>query len=89
MVISFKVIYRTSYKKNKQSTKKSKAVFYRRKYPSNSGNIAHAHIILALDWKKIRERKVFLLKKIEGDSEFDVIRSDEIGYFIANNIISS
>ena len=69
--------------------KNVKAVFYRRKYQWNSGNISHAHIILAVDFKKLSEEESVFVKRLGQGSVFDVIRSDKIDYFIANNTISS
>ena len=43
--------------------KNVKTVFYIREYQSNSGNLAHAHIILAVDIEKLSEEEMFLLKK--------------------------
>ena len=40
--------------------KNMKAVFSRRDYQSNSGNLVHAHIIIAVDWDKLSEEESFL-----------------------------
>ena len=69
--------------------KKSKVLFSRRDYQSNSENIAHALIILAVDCEKPSEEERVLFKKLGQDSVFDVIISDEIEDFIEKNIISS
>ena len=41
----------------------TKAVFYKREYQSNSGNLAHAHIILAVDIEKLSEEENVFVKK--------------------------
>ena len=43
--------------------KNVKVVFYRREYQSNSGNLAHAHIILAVDIEKLSEEENVYVKK--------------------------
>ena len=60
----FKYISIFSHEKSKQSIQNVKAVFSRRNYQSNSGNIAYSHIILAVDWEKIiEEESVFVIFK--------------------------
>ena len=42
----------------------AKEVFDRREYQSNSGNLAHAHIILAVDIEKLSEEENVFVKKL-------------------------
>ena len=50
-----------SHKNFKQSIQNVRAVLYRREYQFNFGNIAHADIILAIDWDKLSEEESFFV----------------------------
>ena len=62
MGIIFKTISRLSHKILISPYKNVKSVFSRREYQPKSGNLAHAHIILAVDWEKLSEKGTVSVK---------------------------
>ena len=69
--------------------KNVKALFSRREYQSNSGNLAHAHIILAVDWDQLDDNQRHFVKNLGRASVFDTVRSNEIPDYIRRKIISN
>ena len=53
----FKDISILSHKNSKQSIQNVRAVLSRRGYQFNFGNLAHADIILVIDWEKLSEEE--------------------------------
>jgi predicted GIY-YIG superfamily endonuclease len=69
--------------------KNVKATFSRREYQSNSGNLGHAHIILAINWDRLTDEECEFVKNLARGSIFDVVRSDEIQDYIDRELIKS
>ena len=67
--------------------KNVKATFSRREYQSNSGNLAHAHIILAVNWLKLTEEQKVFVENLAKCSIFDVVKSNDIGNYLERGII--
>jgi predicted GIY-YIG superfamily endonuclease len=66
-----------------------KATFARREYQSNSGNLAHSHIIIGINEAELtREQKAFV-DNLACGSVFDVVRCDNIEKYIKKGIIHS
>ena len=69
--------------------KNAKATFSRREYQSNSGNLAHSHIILAINWERLIIEEREFVENLARGSVFDVVHSDDITEFINNEYILS
>ena len=65
------------------------ATFARREYQSNSGNLAHSHIILAVDWEVLSTEEKQFVENLACGSAFDVVKSCDIQKYIDLNLISS
>ena len=63
------------------------AHFARREYQSESGNVAHSHIILAVDEKKLTEEELEFVNNLARGSIFDVVKSEDINDFIDRGLI--
>ena len=64
-----------------------KAIFGRREYQSESGNVAHSHIILAIDWPNLSDDEKKYVENLARGSIFDVVRSHEIDEYIEKKFI--
>ena len=69
--------------------KKVKATFARREYQSNSGNLAHSHIILAVDKELLTPKECEFVDNLGCASVFDVVKSENIEEYLEEGIISS
>ena len=66
-----------------------KATFSRREYQSNSGNLSHAHIIIAVNWDALTVEERDFVNNLARGSVYDVVRSHEIPDYIDQELINS
>jgi predicted GIY-YIG superfamily endonuclease len=69
--------------------KKVNATFSRREYQSYSGNVAHSHIILAVDYKSLTEEESEFVNNLANGSVFDVVKSENIHEYVEKHLIPS
>ena len=65
------------------------ATFSRREYQSNSDNLTHSHIILAINWECLTIEEREFVENLARGSVFDAVRLAEILEFINNEYILS
>ena len=66
-----------------------KATFARREYESNSGNLTHSHIIIAINKKELSNEQIEFVNNLACGSVFDMVRSKDIYNYIQKKIIKS
>ena len=69
--------------------KRVHATFSRREYQSFSGNLSHAHIILAIHWSALTTEEREFVKNLAKGSIFDVVKSEDIEKYKEMRLISS
>ena len=62
------------------------ASFARREYQSESGNVAHSHIILAVDESQLSMEELEFVNNLAAGSIFDVVKCDDIQEYIDRGI---
>ena len=67
--------------------KKVAAMFARREYQSESGNVAHSHIILAVDEDQLSDEELEFVNNLAVGSIFDVVKCDDVEDYIKRGII--
>ena len=67
--------------------KKVAAVFARREYQKESGNVAHSHIILAVDEENLTAEELNFVHNLAAGSIFDVVKSSDINDYIDRGLI--
>lgn len=65
------------------------ALFARKEYQSEVGNLSHIHAILKVKWESLSEEEREFVKLLIRASVCDIIRTDEVEYYISQGIISS
>lgn len=65
------------------------ALFARKEYQQDVGNLSHIHAILKISWEKLSEdEKKFVLELVRA-SVVDIIRTDELDHFMKEKLIKS
>ena len=75
-------------KKSKSSPYKNVfAIFARKEYQKDRGNVSHTHLMLKIDWTKLTaEEKTFMDDLIRA-SVIDVVRVDEVDDLVIETIL--
>ena len=67
--------------------KKNDALFGRREHQAKSANIAHSHIILAVNEKNLSPEEINFVNELANGSIIEIMKSKNIKDFIENGII--
>ena len=65
------------------------AIFSRREYQSNSGNLGHAHIILVIQWDALTNEERLFIENLAKGLIIEVLRSDDIESYLEQRIINN
>lgn len=66
--------------------KKLLAIFARREYQSDKGNLSHSHIIIQLDFRNMTTEEKDFVDDLIRASVFDIVRPDEVQRFIDEGV---
>lgn len=68
---------------------KTFALFARKEYQANEGNLSHIHAMLKVAWHLLRDDEKKFISSLIRASICDVIRSDEVDHYIGEGLIES
>lgn len=74
---------------NKSPFFKTFALFARKEYQKDVGNLSHTHAMLKVNWESLSITEREFVHLLIRASICDVIRSDEVSHFIDENLIES
>jgi hypothetical protein len=77
-------------KKSKSSPYKNVfAIFARKEYQKDRGNLSHTHLMLKLAWSKLSEEEKNFIDDLIRASVCDVVRVDEVDHMVEHGLLNS
>ena len=79
------------YMKNSKSSpyKNVMAIFARKEYQKDKGNVSHTHLMLKLNWDKLSAEEKEFINDLIRASVIDVVRVDEVDHLIEHGLMES
>lgn len=84
------LLFVTYLQKSKSSPfRNQKALFSRKEYQKDRGNLSHAHMMIELDWEKMTDEEANFVDDLIRASLCDIVKSSEIPSFIDKGVFEA